>query len=62
MRQCGGVEDGVAAVHHVIVERQHHERGVGDDAAEDAGVHRVEVACLRVDRLAQAADRIVRAK
>ena len=37
-----GVEDAVAAMHHVVVERNHHQRRVGDDAAELAGVERGE--------------------
>ena len=36
----GGVEDPVAAVHHVVVERQDHERGIGHDPAELARVER----------------------
>src|SRR2546427_6925032 len=35
-----GVEDAVPAVHHVIVERDDHQRGVGHDPAELAGVER----------------------
>ena len=37
---AGGVEDAVAAMDHVIVERDHHQRGIGDDAAELARVER----------------------
>ena len=37
---AGGVEDAVAAVHHVIVERNHHQRRIGDDAAKLAGIER----------------------
>jgi hypothetical protein len=33
-----GVEDAVTAMDHVVVERQHHERGIGDDAAQLARV------------------------
>ena len=57
MSQRGRVEDGMAAVHHVIVERQHHERGIGDDTAEHAGIHRVKIRCFGVDGLAQARER-----
>src|SRR5262249_55494419 len=35
-----GVEDAVAAVHHVVVERDDHQRGVGHDSAELARVER----------------------
>ena len=38
-----GVKYGVAAMHHVIIERQHHERRIRDDAPQHAGVHGVEV-------------------
>ena len=30
----------MAAVHHVIVERDHHQRRIGDDAAELTGIER----------------------
>ena len=40
--QAGGVEDAVAAVHHVVVERQDHQRRVGHDAAELARIERGE--------------------
>ena len=53
MGQRSRVEDRVAAVHHVIVERQHHERGVGDDAVEDARIHRVKIRRFGVNGLAQ---------
>ena len=36
--QARSVEDPVAAMHHVIVERQHHQGRVGDDAAQLAGI------------------------
>ena len=36
----GRVEDAVATVDHVVVEREHHQRRVGDDAAELTGVER----------------------
>ena len=41
--QPRGVEDAVTAVHHVVVERNHHQRRVGDDAAELARVERGEL-------------------
>src|SRR5215510_533225 len=37
---CRGVEDPVATMHHVIVERDDHQCGVGDDPAELARVER----------------------
>ena len=37
---AGGVEDAVAAMDHVIVERNHHQRRIGDDAAELARIER----------------------
>ncbi len=34
-----GVEDGMTAMHHMVIERQHHQRGIGRDPAQDARVH-----------------------
>ena len=39
-RRCGRIEDAVAAMHDVVVEREHHQRGVGDDALQLAGIER----------------------
>ena len=36
--EAGGVEDAMAAMDHVIVERDHHQGRIGDDAAKLAGV------------------------
>ena len=41
--QAGRVEDAVSAMHHVIVERNHHQRRFGDDAAQLARVKGVVV-------------------
>jgi hypothetical protein len=40
VHQPGRIEDPVAAVHHVIVEGDYHERRIGHDAAELARVER----------------------
>ena len=53
MRKDRGVKHRMTAVHHVIIEGQDHERRIGDNAVQDAGVHRVEVSCVGMNRLAQ---------
>ena len=58
MRQCGGIEDAVAAMHHMIVEPQHHESRIVNDAAENAGVHCVKVRGLAVNRFVEADSRL----
>ena len=35
-----GVEDAVAAMDHVVVERDHHQGGIGDHPSELAGIER----------------------
>jgi hypothetical protein len=49
-------------VHHVIVEGENHERGISDNAAEDAGVHGVEVPSFGVDGSTQTGNRFVQGK
>src|SRR5687767_11217049 len=56
MRQRRGIEDGMAAVHHMIVERQNHQRRVGDDSAEDARVHGIKITRFGVDSRPQTGD------
>ena len=58
VRQRSGVKDAVTTVHHMIIERQHHERRIVDDAAKDARVHRVKVRGITVRCFAQAGDRL----
>ena len=38
IHDAGSIEDAVPPMDHVIVERNHHQRRVGDDAPELAGV------------------------
>lgn len=52
----GGVEHAVAAVDHVVVERDGHHRRVQDDAAEHARVHRRERRRRRLPFLLQLLD------
>ena len=56
------VMDGVAAVRHVIVQGQDHERRVGDDAAENARVHGVEIDCFGVNGFLQSCQRLIRSE
>src|SRR6476646_2919061 len=60
MRESCGVEHGMTAVHHMIVEGQNHERGIGDDSTEHARIHRVKIGGFRVHRLAQTRERLFR--
>jgi hypothetical protein len=48
------IEYGVTTVYHVVVERQNHTRRVGNNAAQDAGVHGVEIDGLGMDSVLQA--------
>src|ERR1051326_1625095 len=47
-------------MNHVIVERKDHERGIGDDAAENARIHRVIVGRLRMNGRSQARGGFIR--
>ena len=58
--QRGGIEDSMTAMDHMIVERQNHQRGVGDDAAENAGIHGVKVSRFGMDRLTETSDGLIR--
>ena len=49
----------MAAMDHMIVERQDHQRWVGDNAAENAGIHGVKVNRLGMDNLTEASDGLV---
>lgn len=60
MGQGCRVEDSMAAMDHVIVEGQNHERWVRDDPAENAGVHGVKVNRLGMDDLTKASDGLIR--
>ena len=50
-----GIENAVTAMDHVVVERQHHQRRVGDDAAELTRVERVEFDRLTLAHVRSAA-------
>jgi hypothetical protein len=54
--QRRGIEHGMAPVHHMVVERQNHQRRVCDDSAEDARIHGVEVTRFGVDSRSQTGD------
>ncbi len=60
VRQGGGIEDGMAAMDHMVVEGQDHESRIGDDPAEDAGVHRVKIAGPLVNGRAKTGDGFIR--
>ena len=62
VNQSGRIEDPMAAVHDVIVERDHHQRGIGDDAPELAGVERGELHGLPSAQRAQVAKDLVGAE
>ncbi len=55
---AGGVEDAVAAMDHVIVEGNHHQCRVGDDAAELARVERRVFDRLLFAQLAQLCEKL----
>ena len=59
VHEPGGVEDAVAAMDHVVVERDQHQRRIGDDAAELARIERVELHRLPRPQRAQAAQHVV---
>jgi hypothetical protein len=46
----------MAAMDHMIVEWQNHQRWVGDNAAENAGIHGVKVNRFGMDNLTEASD------
>ena len=54
--EAGGVEDAMAAVHHVVVEREHHQRRIGDHPAQLAGVERREFHRLAVAECAESGE------
>jgi hypothetical protein len=56
----GRVEDAVAAMHHVIVERDHHQRGICDDATELARVEGVELNRLPPAELVERGENVSR--
>jgi hypothetical protein len=58
MGECRRVEDGVAPMDHMVVERQNHERRIGDDPADQARIHRKELAGFCLSRIAQTGERI----
>jgi len=60
--QARRVEDAVAPVHHVIVERKNHQRRIGDDATELARVERVESHRLARAQRAQGRQHLVGAQ
>jgi hypothetical protein len=62
VHQTSSVEDAVAAVDHVIVERNDHQRGISDDASELAGIERAELDGLPRAKRAQAGKHILRAE
>jgi hypothetical protein len=49
-------------MHHMVIERQDHERRVGDDASQDAGVHGVEIDGLDMHSVSQARAGFIRGK
>ena len=53
--QAGGVEDAVTAMDHVVVERDHHQRRVGDDASELTGIERANLTGWRARMVRSAA-------
>ncbi len=53
------VEDAMAAVNHVVIERQHHQRRVGDNPAKLAGVERLELYRLVSPEAAQGVEHIL---
>jgi hypothetical protein len=60
MSQGCRIEDRMAAMDHMIVERQNHNRGIRDDPAENAGVHGIKVNRLGMNGLSQASDGLIR--
>ena len=62
VHETRSIEDAMPAVHHVIVERNHHQRGIGDDAPELAGVERGELYGLPSAQRAQVAKDFVGAE
>ena len=56
------IEDAVPAVHHVIVERNHHQCGIGDDAPELAGVEGGELDRLPSAKRAQVREHVIRSE
>src|ERR1044072_4500279 len=56
-RERRGSKHSMTAMHHVIIERQYHECGIGDDAAEHARIHCIEVIGLRMHRLTETRER-----
>src|SRR5262249_40203059 len=59
LHEGGGVEDAMPSVHHVVVEGNDHERGVGDHTAELARVERPEAHGLRGPEGAEARHHVV---
>src|SRR4029450_1710730 len=57
--QGGGIEDRVATMNHMIVERQNHQRWIGDNAAKNARIHGVKVNRFGMDNLTEAGDGLV---
>src|SRR5437867_9544435 len=57
--QCCGVEHAVTAMHHVIVQGQHHEGRIRDNAAERARIHRVKIRRFGVNGVLQTCDRFI---
>ncbi len=49
----------MAAVNHVVIERQHHQRRVGDNPAQLAGVQRPELYRLVSPEAAQGVEHIL---
>jgi hypothetical protein len=45
---------------HMIVEGQHHQRWIGDNPAENAGIHGVKINRLGMDDLTEARDGLIR--
>ena len=61
-RMCARVPGSVAAVDHVVVERDDHQRRIGDDATELARVERVELDRLLRAQRAKSGQDVVRAQ
>src|SRR5215510_2759284 len=58
--QSGRIEDGMAAMDHMIVEWQNHQRRICDNAAEHAGIHGVKVDRFGMDNLTEASEGLIR--